>query len=196
MHNKIVFFSNNKNKVFEIKNYFTKTKIEILNLQNFQKITSPEETGASFEENASIKSMYGFNKLKLPCFADDSGICVEALDNLPGIRSKDFFQEKGGYLKTLLFIIDKTEKLLNKKAYFQTTISLNLNAHRSIFFSGVVEGKISNKPRGQNGFGYDPIFIPDGCTKTFAEMSLFEKNKISHRSIAIKKLKDYLVTIN
>ena len=84
------------------------------------------------------------------------------------------------------------DKLIKNGTYFQTTISLNLNANRSIFFSGVVEGKISNKPRGQNGFGYDPIFVPNGMGLTFSEMSLRQKNLLSHRAIAIKKLSKYL----
>ena len=127
----------------------------------------------------------------MPCFADDSGICIDALNNLPGIKSNRFQKENGGYEKTFKLIIDKAKVTKKFNAYFKTVISLTTDIS-TIYFSGSISGKISASPLGSLGFGYDPIFIPRGSIKTFAQMTSVEKNKLSHRSAAIKKLKNYL----
>ena len=189
---KIIFFSHNNNKIKEIKKLFEETEFNILSIQEFPNILEPKETGSSFEENAKIKSSYGYEKLKLPCFADDSGICISALDDFPGIKSKRFLKKNDDHKKTFKTIINKAKELSNFKAYFQTSISLTFD-NQSIFFKGVVRGKISSEPRGKYGFHYDPIFIPEGSKKTFGEMSMKEKNKISHRACAINKLKKFLI---
>ena len=189
---KIIFFSHNNNKIKEIKKLFEATRINILTLHDFPNILIPKETGSTFKENAKIKSSYGYKKLKLPCFADDSGICISALDDFPGIESKRFFKKNDGHKKTFKIIINKAKELSNFNAYFQTLVSLTFN-NESIFFKGVVRGKISSEPRGRYGFHYDPIFIPKGSEKTFGEMSIEEKNKISHRARAINKLKKFLI---
>ncbi len=188
---KIIFFSHNNNKIKEIKKLFEETKINILTLHDFPNISIPKETGSTFEENAKIKSIYGYKKIKLPCFADDSGICISALGGLPGIKSKRFLKKNDDHKKTFKTIIDKAKELSNFNAYFQTSISLTFD-NESIFFKGVVHGKISFEPKGEYGFHYDPIFIPEGSEKTFGEMSINEKNKISHRARAINKLKKFL----
>ena len=190
---KIIFFSHNKNKIKEIKKLFESTEINILTLNDFPNIAAPKETGSTFEENANIKSSYGYKKTKLPCFADDSGICINALDDFPGIKSKRFLKENDDHKKTFKYIINKTKELSNFDAYFQTSVSLTFE-NKSIFFKGVVRGKISSEPRGRYGFDYDPIFIPEGYEETFAEISLEEKNKISHRARAINKLKEFLIS--
>ena len=190
---KIIFFSHNKNKIREILKLFQKSGFNILSLNKFPNIEEPKELGSSFEKNAEIKSNYGFKHLKLPCFADDSGICINALKNLPGIRSKRFLEENGGEKKALEMIINKTKLLLDNRAYFKTSICLTFDENKTIFFNGIIKGMIASGPRGHGGFHYDPIFIPNGYDKTFAEMSLKEKNNISHRSIAIEKLKKYLL---
>ena len=190
---KIIFFSNNEHKVLEIKKLFNKTNINIVGLEKFPKINIPKENGLTFKENAKIKSDYFFKKFDKPCFADDSGICISALDNLPGVRSKRFIKINGGYKKTFKKIIEKTNIASNYKAYFHTCIALTLSLEKTIFFEGRVYGKISKIPIGKHGFHYDPIFIPNGFNKTFAEMSAIDKNKISHRSIAVNKLKKYLL---
>ena len=189
---KIVFFSHNDNKIKEVKRLFEKTEINVLSLHEFPNILEPEETGSSFEENAKIKSNYGYNKIKLPCFADDSGICISALDYHPGIQSKRYLLNNGDHEKTFKIIINKAKKLSDFRAYFQTSVSLTFN-NESIFFKGIVEGRISSEPKGKYGFHYDPIFIPNGYKKTFGEMTIEEKNKISHRALAIKKLKKFLI---
>ena len=187
----IVFFSNNKNKILEVSNLFLKSKFKILSLNNFNKIISPEETGETFEENAKIKSLYGFKKFNHMCFADDSGICIEALNGKPGINSKSYLNKKNKE-DVFNFIINETNNKKNYNAFFQTTICLSQNKNDHIFFTGKIQGKISNKIIGNNGFGYDPIFIPQGFKKTFSEMSIKEKNNISHRGIALRKLKSFI----
>ena len=193
--NKIIFFSFNKNKTKEIQNLFSKTNINIIGLNSFSRIKNPIENGSSFQENAKIKSIYGFEKFQKPCFADDSGICISALGGGPGIKSKRFIEKNGGLNKTFNKIIKKTNKELNYKAYFHTCISLTLDAKKTIIFEGRIYGRISKDPKGRYGFHYDPIFIPKGFKKTFAQMTSLEKNKISHRSLAVKKLKKYLLRL-
>ena len=190
---KIIFFSFNKNKIKEIRKMFLKTNIKIIGLNSLSKIKNPKENGSTFQKNAKIKSLYGFKKFKQPCFADDSGICINALGGLPGIKSKRFIQKNRGLNKTLNKVIETTKQKINNKAYFHTCIALTLNKKKTIFFEGKVYGKISEEPKGKRGFGYDPIFIPKGFKKTFAQMTSSEKNIISHRSIAVNKLKKYLL---
>ena len=191
----IIFFSNNKNKNSEISELFKDTPIKILNLNNFNKIKSPNESGVSFKENAKIKSNFGLQAFKKPCFADDSGICIEAMKNNPGIYSKKFLEQSRGNSDAFNLIFSLVNKTKKNKAFFQTSICLSLNAKKHIFFNGIVKGTITKNIKGSGGFGYDPIFIPLGYKKTFAEMTLKEKNLISHRSIAINKLKKYLLTL-
>jgi len=191
----VVFFSNNKNKIIEIKQLFLNSPTQILSLNDFIELKSPEETGSTFEENAKIKSIYGLKKLNKICFADDSGICIEAIDNKPGINSKDFLKKREDRFSMLKEIIYSVKIRKKFNAFFQTSISLSLKKNKNIIFTGIIKGTIANKITGLNGFGYDPIFIPNGHKRTFAEMSINEKNKISHRAIAIDKLKKYLSSI-
>ena len=171
---------------------FLKFPYKILTLINYTSILSPDETGDTFEENAKIKSVYGFRKFNKLCFADDSGICIEALNNLPGVDSKYFLNSKKNKIDILKEIIDETKNKKNSNAFFQTTICLSEATNKNIFFNGIIAGKISNEIKGNDGFGYDPIFIPKGSKKTFAEMNLVEKNLYSHRALAVKKLMVYL----
>ena len=188
----IVFFSNNQNKILEIESLFLNLPYKLLSLNNFKNILSPKETGISFRENAKIKSNYGKNKLKKLCFADDSGICIEALDNLPGVKSKEFLNSKKFKKKVFENILIETKNKKKFGAFFQSTICLSLTSTKHIFFDGKINGEISKEIKGDDGFGYDPIFIPKGSNKTFAEMTLDEKNLFSHRAIAVKKLVQYL----
>ena len=152
----------------------------------------PIENGRTFEENAKIKSDYGFNKTGIPCFADDSGICIEALNWKPGVFSKRFlnnFKNNEACFKNIISSVKKNSK---QSAYFKTSISLTISIGRNIVFNGKINGKISDHIKGRFGFGYDPIFIPKHYRKTLAELSIKEKNEISHRSIAVKKLINFL----
>ena len=188
----ILFFSHNQKKIIEIKQIFKDSKIKIYDLNSFKKIKEPKETGATFSSNAKIKSKYGQQLFDMPCFADDSGFCVEALKNNPGVKSKRFLEKFSNNKKAFEYIISNVVKKRNNKAFFVTAISLTLKENHHITFLGKISGTVSLEPKGANGFGYDPIFIPENNIKTFAEMSLEEKNVISHRKIAITKLKSFL----
>ena len=189
---RLLFFSNNKNKIIEIKKIFNKFNIELISLNDLKISEEPEENGQTFEENAKIKSDYGYNKTGIPCFADDSGICIESLNWNPGVLSKRFlnqFKSNEACFETILNSIRKKGK---KNAYFKTSISLTIKDNQNIVFNGKIDGKISNQAKGRFGFGYDPIFIPKDYNKTLAELSTKEKNEISHRSIAVTKLINFL----
>ena len=188
----LLFFSNNKNKIIEIKKIFKKFKLEILSLNDLNISNEPEETGKTFEENAKIKSDYGFNKTGIPCFADDSGICIESLNWKPGVLSKRFlnnFKSNEACFESII----KSTKNSRQTAYFKTSISLTVKGNQNVIFNGKIDGKISEQPKGGYGFGYDPVFIPKNYNKTLAELSTKEKNEISHRSIAVTKLINFLI---
>ena len=188
----ILFFSHNQKKIVEVKQIFKDSKIKVYDLNGFEKIKDPKETGVTFASNAKIKSKCGQELFKLPCFADDSGFCVEALKNNPGVQSKRFLEKFSNNEKAFEYIISNVVKKKNNKAFFVTAISLTLKENHHIIFLGKINGTVSLEPKGANGFGYDPIFIPENNIKTFAEMKLDEKNIISHRKIAITKLKSFL----
>jgi len=188
----LLFFSNNKNKIIEIKKIFNKFNLEIISLNDLNINNEPEETGKTFEENAKIKSDYGFNKTGIPCFADDSGICIESLNWKPGILSKRFLNSFISNEVCFESIIKSNKKNNKQNAYFKTSISLTIKNDQNVIFNGEIDGKISKKAKGGFGFGYDPIFIPKNYDKTLAELSTKEKNEISHRSIAVTKLINFL----
>ena len=188
----IIFFSNNKNKIKEISNLFIKFNYKLLSLNDFKNTESPIENGKTFKDNAKIKSIYGYKKFNKLCFADDSGICIDALNGAPGINSKQYLESEKNKNTILNKIISLAKNKDRYKAFFETSICLTLNINKQIFFTGRVYGKISLKIRGNHGFGYDPIFIPNGMNLTFSEMTIYQKNLLSHRAIAIKKLSKYL----
>ena len=188
----LLFFSNNKNKIIEIKKIFNKFNLKLLSLNDLNISNEPEETGKTFEENAKIKSDYGFNKTGIPCFADDSGICIESLNWKPGVLSKSFLNNFKSDQACFKSIIRSTKKNNKQNAYFNTSISLTVKNNQNIIFNGKIDGKIAERAKGKFGFGYDPIFIPKNYNKTLAELSTKEKNQISHRSIAVTKLINFL----
>ena len=189
----ILFFSNNKNKLIEIKKIFNKFDLKLLSLKDVSINDEPEEVGKTFEENAKIKSDYGFNKTGIPCFADDSGICIESLNWKPGVHSKRFIHKFKNEEDCFKYIIKRVEVSGKEKAHFKTSINLSIDKNYNVVFNGTVDGKISSQSKGNFGFGYDPIFIPNSFNKTFAELSTKEKNSLSHRSIAVTKLVNFLV---
>ncbi len=190
---KLLFFSNNKNKTIEIKKIFKKFKLEILSLSDLDISDEPKESGQTFEENAKIKSDYGFNKTGFPCFADDSGICIESLNWKPGVLSKRFLNNFKSNQACFESIIESTKKNNKQNAYFKTSISLTVKNNQNLIFNGKIDGKISEQAKGRFGFGYDPVFIPKNYNKTLAELTTKEKNDISHRSIAVTKLINFLI---
>ena len=191
---KYLFFSFNQNKIKEIKNLFSKSDISLYSPDSLGINTEPIENGKTFVDNAKIKSEYGFKASKIACFSDDSGICIDAMKNMPGVKSKRFIDKFKDKEDCFNFIINKVKKNKNSYAYFKTSICLTFGNNYNLFFEGKLEGRISEKPYGKNGFGYDPIFIPMGYEITLAEMNLNEKNIISHRSIAIQKLLNFITT--
>ena len=188
----LLFFSHNNKKVLEVESILKQRDIKIYNLNFYKKIKEPIENGKSFAENAKIKSSYGLKKFKVPCFADDSGICIEALSEKPGIKSKRFLEKFQTNEHAFEHIISSVIHKNNNRAFFKTAICLSIQPNHHVVFEGRVNGSVSRKPKGTNGFRYDPIFIPDGYKKTFAEMNSKEKNTISHRLIALKKMESFL----
>ena len=189
---KLVFASNNANKIKEIQQLIP-TSIEIVSLQDIGCTEDIPETANTIEGNAILKANYVTQKYGLNCFADDSGLEVEALDGAPGVYSARYAGEpkndENNMDKLILALKDES----NKKANFKTVICLNLNGKQQLF-TGIINGIITDTKAGDNGFGYDPIFIADGLTKTFAELTMQEKSTISHRGIAVKQLVAFLNT--
>jgi XTP/dITP diphosphohydrolase len=189
MNNQLVFATQNANKTIEVREILAH-KYQVLNLTDIGCDVDIPETGDTFAENATLKSTYVVQNYQIDCFADDSGLEVEALNNEPGIYSARYSGERGDR-QNMMFLLQKMEGISNRNARFKTVISL---VHKGVnhLFEGVINGKIRLAPTGENGFGYDPIFEPDGYTQTFAEMDLALKNKISHRALAMKKLIEFL----
>jgi len=190
---KIIFASNNKNKVQEIQNQVPKS-IQIVTLDEIGCTEDIAETGNTLEENAIIKANYITEKYGLPCFADDTGLEIEALNGEPGVYSARYAGEDKNADKNMDLVLEKLSNSINRKAQFKTVIALNINNEQHLF-TGIVEGDIRNEKTGTNGFGYDPIFEPENLEKTFAEMSLEEKNKLSHRGRAVEQLVIFLINL-
>lgn len=190
----LVFATNNAHKLEEVAAKI-KDSIQLISLNDIGCHDDIEETGTTFNQNASIKSHYIYNKYHLNCFGDDSGLEIDVLGGEPGVYSARYAGAHGNHAANNQKVLDKLSSTINRKARFRTVISLIWNGEEH-FFEGVVEGTIRYELSGAAGFGYDPIFQPDGYTKTFAEMSLEEKNAISHRAKAMDKLLDFLNTVN
>ncbi|WP_297298770.1 RdgB/HAM1 family non-canonical purine NTP pyrophosphatase [uncultured Brachyspira sp.] len=194
MLDKLVIATSNQHKLKEIENIFKGTVIkEILPMPS--DIGEIIENGTTFIENSLIKAKAVYNYTKLPSLADDSGICVNALNGEPGIYSARYGGENLGYKEKMQLILDKLKDKDDRSAYFITSAVCVLDDNYYIALEGRVNGKIIESPRGFDGFGYDPIFQPDGYNVTYAEMSLEEKNSMSHRALAMNKMKEILSSI-
>lgn len=190
---KIILATKNKGKLKEIQDIFKYTNFEIVSLLDFENNFEIIEYGNSFEENAKIKAKYVFDKLKLPAIADDSGLCCEQLNDAPGIYSARYSGENAtdeNNNKKLLNELSKFSK--PHKAKFVCS-AVFYDGKNFICTKGELAGQITDEPKGENGFGYDPLFIADGYNVTNGELSLEEKNKISHRAKAFLKLKQLLL---
>ncbi|QYS88671.1 non-canonical purine NTP diphosphatase [Flavobacterium davisii] len=183
---KIVFASNNQNKIKEIQKLIPNS-IEILSLKDINCLDDIPETATTIEGNARLKANYVTEKYGYPCFADDSGLEVEVLNGEPCVFSARYAGEEKDDQKNIKKLLNVLSCELNRKANFKTVIALNLEGEQYLF-TGTVEGIITLEQKGSNGFGYDPIFIPDGHEITFAEMTLEDKSKISHRAKAVNQL--------
>lgn len=194
MINKLVIATANKHKLIEIQNIFKDSAKEILSMPT--DIGEIIENGNSFIENSLIKARAVYNHTKLPSLADDSGICINALNGEPGIYSARYGGENLGYKEKMQMILDKLKNQNDRTAYFITSAVCVLDDNYYIALEGIVNGVIVESPKGFDGFGYDPIFKPDGYDITYAEMTLEQKNSMSHRSIAMNKMKDILYSLN
>jgi XTP/dITP diphosphohydrolase len=187
---KLLFATHNSNKFLEIKTIL-QSNIDLVSLNDvafFDDIPEPYDT---LHENASAKARHIYNIFGINCFADDTGLEIEELGGKPGVYSARYAGESKSDKDNMRKVLKELEGKSNRKAQFRTVISLIENG-TEILFEGIVKGQIITEERGSAGFGYDPIFVPEGYNKTFAEMSLEEKNILSHRSIAVKKLCEYL----
>jgi len=186
----LIFATHNENKVLEIKNLIQKN-IKLLSLSDIGFKGEIIEDGNSLHENSLIKAKFIRSKYGINCFADDTGLEVHSLNNEPGIYSSRYAGYPINTNDNIKKLINNLERFSNKSARFRTVISLIIN--ENIYsFEGVVNGNIIKEIKGKKGFGYDPVFIPNGYNKTFAELSLKEKNLISHRSIAVNKMIRFL----
>lgn len=189
--NKLVFATNNAHKLEEIIDILG-DKLELLSLKDINCTVDIPETGTTLEENAIIKAKYIYDNYHINCFGDDTGLEVETLDGEPGVFSARYAGGEGhdseANMNKLLIKMKGQE---NRNAQFRTAICLILDG-KEYLFEGIVKGRITENKCGSEGFGYDPIFIPDGYDKTFAELGSDIKNKISHRALAVKKLCEFL----
>jgi XTP/dITP diphosphohydrolase len=186
----IVFASNNEHKIREIKSILGNS-FTLLSLSDIKIQEEIPEDEPILEGNALFKARYIHNATGMNVFADDTGLEIDALDGLPGVHSARFAGESkdsSANIEKVLNMLDRTE---NRKARFRTVIAL-IFEKKEYLFEGIVTGTIIREKRGTEGFGYDPVFIPDGKNQTFAEMELVEKNTISHRARAFEKLRDFL----
>jgi len=186
----LVFATNNLHKLEEVAAKI-KGQITLLSLADIGCYDEIPETGTTFRENAAIKSRYVYDKYHLNCFGDDSGLEIDALNGEPGVYSARDSGEHGNHEANIDKILEKMGTAANRRARFRTVISLIWNGTEHIF-EGTIEGTIRHMRAGDKGFGYDPVFQPDGYNITFAEMSLDEKNAISHRAKAVEKLVGFL----
>ena len=187
---KLVFATANQNKAKEIQSLIPDS-IRILSLNDIDCTEDIPETQPTIEGNASQKAFYVYENYNNNCFADDTGLEIEALDGRPGVLSARYAGEAKNADDNMKKILLEMQDVTNRKARFKTVISLVIDGKEELF-EGVVNGTILTQKRGEKGFGYDPIFQPEGSDKTFAEMDLDEKGKISHRGIAVAKLVAYL----
>ena len=186
----LVFATNNKNKLKEIKHMII-DKINVLSINDLNHSDDLEETGLTLKDNASQKARFIYKKFNKNCFADDSGLEILSLNNEPGVFSARYAGLNCSADDNMNKVLKKLENIKNRNAIFKTVICLILDG-KEYFFEGSIEGIITNEKIGHNGFGYDPIFRPNNFNLTFAQMSVKEKSKISHRAIAVSKFVKFI----
>lgn len=187
---RLCFATNNKHKIKEIEALLGNA-YQLLSLEDIGcNVELPEEQD-TLEGNSMQKARYVYDHFQVDCFADDTGLEVAALDGAPGVYSARYAGPGKGTIENMALLLKNLEDKTDRFAQFRTVITLILGG-KQVQFEGIVEGRISEHYQGNEGFGYDPIFIPEGFSKTFAEMTQHEKNKISHRGLAIQKLVMYL----
>ena len=190
---KLVFVTQNKHKLQEV-TAMLPDGFNLISLADIGFFNDILETGSTLEENSRIKAQTIHDKYNVDCFADDTGLEVESLNGAPGVLSARYAGVEHDFAANLTKLQSEMVEKQNRKARFRTVITLIIK-HKEYQFEGIVNGSITADRRGIDGFGYDPVFQPDGYDQTFAEMDLDKKNKISHRALAFNKLNDFLSSI-
>ena len=188
---RLLFASQNRHKIEEIKPLLP-SSIELQSLTEVNYFDEIPETSPTLAGNALQKAQFIFNKFQMPCFADDTGLEIDALDGRPGVYSARYAGENKSADDNIQKILGELQGIENRSAAFKTVIALVGLTDKPLLFEGIVKGSITKDKQGTNGFGYDPVFMPEGYSITFAQMSLDEKNKLSHRSRAVKKFAEWL----
>jgi len=186
----IIFATNNDHKLHEVANLL-KDNYKVMSLKEIGCYDDIPETADTLQGNSLLKARYVYERFGKNCFADDTGLEVEALNNAPGVYSARYAGENHDSVANMRKLLADMDGKQNRKARFRTVIAL-IQDGQEYLFEGEVKGSIIEVPRGTNGFGYDPVFVPEGYDKTFAELDLTVKNKISHRANAVRKLVDFL----
>ena len=187
--NEICFVTGNKNKLREVQSLLSNYKIVSLDDLHFSEDIA--ETENTIQGNAELKAKFINNRFNIDCFSDDTGLFIDSLDGLPGVKSARYAGDNCSSDENIDLVLKNLKNISNRNASFRTVICLIIN-NKTYLFEGVVNGKITEERVGHDGFGYDPIFIPQGYDKTFSELTINEKNAISHRGIAINKLVNFL----
>ncbi|MFV0530590.1 MAG: RdgB/HAM1 family non-canonical purine NTP pyrophosphatase [Flavobacteriales bacterium] len=188
---KIVLASNNTHKIKEIQQVLK--EVRIITLQEAGFTEEIEETAETFEDNAMLKAVTVFDKIQIPTLADDSGLEVEALNGAPGVLSKRYSNSNTDE-DNMVKLLHELEEVQNRSARFRSVLCF-FDGKKKHYFEGVVKGIITHKKRGYQGFGYDPVFVPEGYEKTFAELGDKVKNHISHRALAVQKFATFYKSI-
>jgi len=187
--NKICFVTGNKNKLREVQKLLF--SYHLLSLEDLNFRDEIQETEDTIEGNALLKANHIYKKFEINCFSDDTGLFIDSLDGQPGVKSARFAGDNSNSEDNIRLVLKKLNGKENRNAVFRTVICLIINGKIN-YFHGEVKGIITEEKTGDKGFGYDPIFIPEGFNKTFSEFTLEEKNKLSHRAIAVSKLAKFL----
>ena len=188
---KIVFATHNEHKLDEVRTMLEPLGYKVLGAGDLN-LPDIEETGNTFKENALLKAYEAYKYTSLPVLAEDTGLCIRALDNAPGIYTKRYAEKNGGFPKVFEKLAECLANVTDRSAYFNCTMALVIDETQAEVFEGIFEGEIIDTPRGGNGFGYDPVFVPKGYDKTVAQLTDSEKNTISHRYLALQKVVEYL----
>ena len=193
----LILATNNKNKVSEMKEKLSKLGINVLSQSEAGINIDVDETGETFKENAKIKAEAIYNLVKKPVLADDSGLCIDALDGAPGVHSHRFAGEDATDQDRINIVLDKLKNVPfeERTARFKCCVCFIDENGENHYFEDTAEGIIADSPRGSNGFGFDPVFLFEGGDRTFAEFSKEEKNAVSHRGKAVAKFNDYISKI-
>ncbi len=190
---KLVFATHNQHKLHEVQ-LLVGNRFPLLSLEDIHCDEDIEETAVTLKGNAELKADFVKNRFGFSCFADDTGLEVEALGGKPGVYSARYAGANKNDEDNMALLLQQLKNIDNRNARFVTFICLSLN-NRKFFFEGELKGTILTEKRGANGFGYDPVFVPEGGRRTLAEMSTEEKNAISHRAKAFLKLQEFLTKV-